>query len=146
MSIKIENHSTVTLLFDLLDEDGQVIDSNRTEQPLVTEIGTHDILPSLEIALAGSKAGEQKRITLPPKAAFGAIKQTAFKTVDLNTLPEDARTEGAILGFDTPEGTHHQVRVHDIQGDQVTLDFNHPLAGKTVTFVIDVLDVQPPKE
>ncbi len=122
--------------------DGSEIDSNVGEAPLTFSPGTGDLLPALEEELAELKVGDRKRVTLSPERAYGEIEQDAFHEVDAGDLPEEARTVGAELVAEDDEGNERPLRIHEIKGEKVVLDFNHPLAGQTLTFDLHVVDVK----
>ena len=121
--------------------DGSEIDSNVGEALLTFSPGTGELLPALEEELAELKVGDRKRITLSPEKAYGEVQQDAFHEVEAEDLPEEARTVGAELVAEDEEGNERPLRIHEVKGDKIVLDFNHPLAGETLTFDLHVVDV-----
>ncbi len=142
MSKQVEHGARVTLHYILSDAAGDELDTNVGLGPLIVTIGDGQLLPGVEVGLAGMKAGDTKRIELPAKAAFGEVRESAFKTVPLIDLPEDYRAAGAVFGIPDEEGEMHQVKVDRIEGDHAVMDFNHPLAGMDVVFEVQVVAVE----
>lgn len=132
----------VALEYSVFQEDGKMIDTNVGESPLIFNMGTHQILPALEDAIASLNEGDKKRVTLAPDKAFGAVDPEAFKQVDAKAIPEKLRYEGAILGVQDESGNQYRIRIHSIDGEKVVVDFNHPLAGHTLTFEMRIVSVK----
>jgi FKBP-type peptidyl-prolyl cis-trans isomerase 2 len=118
--------------------DGEVIESNAGQEPFVYVQGGGQVLPALEAELAGMRAGDQKTVNLDAVDAYGEVNEEAFQEAPLNEIPEDARVVGTVLRSDGYAGP---IRVTEIKEDVVILDFNHPLAGKDLTFDITIVSV-----
>lgn len=103
--------------------------------------GHHELLPNLEKAITGMKKGEAKRIHLSPDEAFGAYDESKKRMISIDQLPGDAKP-GTIL--ETEEGAHFMVV--ERWGSLVSIDFNHPLAGKHLVFDVKILNVDPPND
>lgn len=131
--------SSVTLEYTLTLADGSMVGSNVGKEPLVYQQGQKQILPALEAALTGMSAGEEKRVELGADDAYGQVQADAFREVPLEELPEDAHQVGALLSL---QGRPGAIRVHEIREQVAILDFNHPLAGKDLTFDIRVIAVE----
>jgi FKBP-type peptidyl-prolyl cis-trans isomerase 2 len=100
-------------------------------------------LPSaLQAALHGLRVGDRKRVTLLPAQAYGAVNPAAFQEVDIQLVPALARKVGSVLVSQDTTGKQRPVRIHAIRDTTVVLDFNHPLAGKTLHFDVRVVDIQ----
>ena len=138
----IESGSTVAIEYTLKIDDGTTVDSNVGGTPLTFTQGTGEILPSLEEALLGAKAGDTKEVQLTAEQGYGPVNPEAFQEVDMDKLPEDARTAGTMLMAAGPDGQQHPVRVHEVKEDTLILDFNHPLAGQALSFDIKILSVE----
>jgi len=122
-----------------LTSEGETIESNVGDEPLVYTQGGGQILPALEAELAGLTAGDKKTVNLAAADAYGEVRQDAMQEVPLEQLPEGARTVGAMLqapGFPGP------IRVAEVTETVAVLDFNHPLAGKDLTFDIEIITVE----
>ena len=137
----IEKGKQVSLEYTVFLEDGTQIDTNRGDDPLVVEVGSNNVFPALENALIGLKIGDEKNIHLSPEEAYGPVVPDAFREVALDSVPEQFRKVGAILGIQDPAGGVFPIRIHDIKGERVVLDFNHPLAGRALRFDVKVLSV-----
>lgn len=138
----IKNGHKVSLEYTVFLEDGTKIDTNVGEDPLVFVIGSHQVFPALERALLGLKVGDCKQVLLKAEDAYGPIVPEAFKEVDLETVPTPFRYVGAVLGVQDPAGGVYPIRVHQIKEKKVILDFNHPLAGRSLKFEVKVVDVK----
>jgi len=141
--VKIQDGSQVSIQYTLLDEKGNQIESNKGGNPFKYTHGKGDIIPGLENGLEGMKVGEEKTIEVKPKDAYGKIQPEAFQEVPRKNVPSEFLKVGAQLVARNPHGQSMPVRVHEIKDETVVLDFNHPLAGKTLTFEVKIMAVQP---
>jgi len=123
-------------------EDGTVFDSSREREPLEFTIGDESTILGFEEAVTGMSAGETKDITLAPEKAFGEYHEEMVQKVERKDLPEDVELEvGIVLEVTAPEGQTYMVRVTELDDESVTLDGNHPLAGETLSFDIELVEV-----
>ncbi len=137
----IEKGKQVTIEYSVSADGNTQVDSNIGGEPFVFHYGTHQILPALEHHLQGLEVGDSKQIVLAPEHAYGDVNPDAFKEVDSHLIPEDLRYEGALLVVADDQFGEMLIRVKSMKNDKVILDFNHPLAGKTLTFDIKILDI-----
>jgi len=137
----IENGKQVAIEYSVFSDDNTQIDTNIGKDPLVFLFGSHQILPALEEALRGLEVGDSKKVTLNPDSAYGDINPQAYKKVEAKLIPEDLRFEGALLVVSDEQFGEMLIRVDSLDEEQVVLDFNHPLAGKTLKFDVKVLDI-----
>lgn len=138
-SVKVHYHGTLN--------DGTVFDSTYEESPLDFTIGEGEIIPGFEQAVEGMDEGEKKNITVEPENAYGEYNDRGVVQVPRENLPEDIQPEkGMMLQLNTPEDQVVYVTVTEIDEENVTLDANHPLAGKTLNFDIELLQVNPTSE
>jgi len=137
----IKKGHKVMLEYTVFLEDGTQIDTNVGEDPLVFVLGEHQVFPALEQALMGLQVGDSKQILLAAEDAYGPIVQDAFREVDLDAVPAPFRYEGAVLGVQDPQGGVFPIRVHKIKEKKAVLDFNHPLAGRSLRFQVKVVGV-----
>ncbi len=140
---KIQDGSQVSIQYTLLDEKGKKIESNKGGNPFKYTHGKGDIIPGLENGLEGMKAGEEKTIKVKPEDAYGKVHPEAFQEVPLKNIPPELLKVGAQLVARNPQGQSIPVRVHEIKDETVVLNLNHPLAGKTLTFEVKIMAVQP---
>lgn len=138
----VENGKVVSIEYTLTLDGGTKVDSNVGGEPLRFTHGQSEILPALQEALVGVAVGETKSITLTPEQGYGPVHEEAFHEVEATQIPEGAREKGIQLTAEDPEGNEHPIRVHEVRGDKIVLDFNHPLAGRTLNFDVRVVSVE----
>lgn len=139
----IQDGSTVEIDYTLT-VDGAVVDSNQGGKPLSYVQGRGQLIPGLERQLAGLSAGESRDVTVKPEDGYGRPDPDAFVTVSKAQLPAGVTPEiGMVLQGTGPEGQPFPARVHKVAEHDVTLDLNHPLAGKTLQFKVTVVTVTP---
>ncbi|MBI4588923.1 MAG: peptidylprolyl isomerase [Candidatus Rokubacteria bacterium] len=142
----IETGSTVQLEYTLKDDGGKVLESNRGRGPLTFTQGEQQIIPGLEKALNGLRAGDEKHVTVKPEEGYGPLDPAAQTEVPKGMLPPGALVVGTELIAQSPQGGARLVRVKEVKESTVIIDLNHPLAGKTLYFDLKVLGVDPPKK
>lgn len=135
---KVAPGTVVSLTYTVTLPDGEVVNGNAGGDPIKYKQGSRQLLPALESALDGLTAGEKTTVTLPPEDAY-PLDKNAFRVVPLDSIPQDMRRIDAVY---RPKGARSDARVADIREDQAVLDFNHPLAGKTLTYDITILLVE----
>lgn len=138
----IQAGSKVSIEYTLTLEDGTVADSNVGKPPLEYEHGAGNIISGLESGLAGLKTGDTKKVEVPPAEGYGDINPKAFQEVPKEKIPESAQAVGSVLQVETEDGQAVALRIHEIKDSTIIVDFNHPLAGKDLTFDVKVLSVQ----
>lgn len=136
--------SEVILHFDLKLEDGSAADSTRVNnKPALMRLGDGSLTPNFESCLLGLKSGDKKTFTLPPDDAFGMPNPDNIHHMDRTRFGLDAPAEvGTIISFAQPGGGEIPGVIREVAGDSVTVDFNHPLAGETVIFSVEILEVR----
>jgi len=123
-------------------EDGTVFDSSQGRDPLSFEVGSGQIIPGLDAAVAGMTVGEEKTVTIPAQEAYGAHHPERVQAVPRAQFPDHIPTEvGTQLQVQTPDGQTVPVVIADVNEEAVTLDANHPLAGKDLTFAVSIVAV-----
>ncbi len=124
-------------------DDGTVFDaSEKHGQPLEFEVGSGQVIKGFDDAVMGMKSGEEKKITLVAKEAYGEVRQELHKKIPRQQLPQDQEPKaGMILAVGLPNGQQFPARIIAVTKDDVTIDLNHPLAGKTLHFKIKVAEV-----
>ncbi|HEX2932609.1 MAG TPA: peptidylprolyl isomerase [Candidatus Binatia bacterium] len=138
----IETGCDVSFDYTLTDESGAVIDSSKGKQPMHYVHGQGQIIPGLEKELAGMAVGAEKKVTVKPEEGYGPVDPRAFREVPKDKLPADALKVGTMLMAQGAGGKGVPVRVHEIKEQTVIMDFNHPLAGKTLLFDIKVTEIK----
>lgn len=133
--------NVVSLEYTLMLDDQSVLESNVGKEPMTYTQGAHEIVPGLEVAMEGMKKGEHKHVVVAPTDGYGAIDPQAFREVKKELIPAAAQKVGAQLQGQSADGTIAFPIVKEIKGETVVLDFNHPLAGKTLHFDVTVLAI-----
>ncbi|HLF86825.1 MAG TPA: FKBP-type peptidyl-prolyl cis-trans isomerase, partial [Nitrospiria bacterium] len=126
-------------------EDKSVVDSNVGAEPLIFTQGSHHIIPGLENGLEGMKTGEVRQVTVKPEEGYGVIDQEAFVEVNKEELPAEGLTVGAHIQGEDANGQVLHAQIKEIKDKTVILDFNHPLAGKTLYFDVKIVGIQEVK-
>ena len=134
--------SKVSIEYTLTLGDDQVIDTNVGGQPLQYTQGSGQIIPGLENALVGKKNGDNLTVTVNPEEGYGPVNEEAIIEVDVMNLPAEARKVGMQVQGQTPDGQTVHAQVVEMRDQVAILDFNHPLAGKTLHFAVRILGVQ----
>jgi len=129
-------HYTGTLL------DGSTFDSSEGRDPLEFVVGSGQIIPGLDVALPGMEVGEKKEVNVPCADAYGPINPAMRQAIPREGIPDDIPLEvGIQLQMQSPEGQVLPVTVVEMDDATVTLDANHPLAGKDLTFNIELVSI-----
>lgn len=121
-------------------ETGEEFDNSRDREPLEFTAGGQELIPGMSNGVIGMEVGETKTITCPPEEAYGDRNEEMMLKVERSQIPEDAGI-GAMLGLSTKEGQFHAVLV-ELTDEYAILDGNHPLAGKTLVFEIEVVSAE----
>ena len=138
----IEDGRRVSIEYTLTVNDGSVADTNVGGEPLIYEQGQHEILPALEQALAGLNAGDSRDVTVSADDGYGPVDASLFERVPARAVPEQGRYVGATLVAKAKAGGERQVRVHEVSGEEIVIDLNHPLAGQNLHFAIRVIAIE----
>ncbi len=133
----------VSLEYTLSLEDRTVLESNVGKDPMTYRQGAHEIVPGLERSLEGAAKGDKKRVVVKPADGYGEVNPKAVQEVKKSLIPEAAHKVGTQLEAKGPDGESMFPRVVEVKDETVVLDFNHPLAGKTLYFDVKVVDVRP---
>jgi FKBP-type peptidyl-prolyl cis-trans isomerase SlyD len=150
--VNIQENSIVEIRYRLLDKDGELVESTDEEGPIRYRHGSAEILPALENALIGASPGDQVHVTLEAEEAFGAHNPDGIVIVPRQELPDEEYSPGdwVAVGVEQEPGEQEEIesdelemRVLEVNEDAVVMDANHPLAGQSVTFEVDVVSVEP---
>jgi FKBP-type peptidyl-prolyl cis-trans isomerase SlyD len=139
---RVREGSRVALEYTLSDETGKVIESNRGKEPMSYIHGKGQIIPGLEKELSGMKVGEEKKVQVKPEDGYGPVNPEAFQEISKDKLPPEALKVGTMLMAQGPQGQGIPARVHEIKDNTVIMDFNHPMAGKTLSFDIKISEIK----
>lgn len=148
MTNVVQPDSAVLVHFTLKLDDGSVAESTRASgKPALFRLGDSSLSASLEAQLIGLSVGDKKAFSLSPDAAFGTVSPDLIQYFSRREFIDAGEPEpGAIMLFTAMDGSEMPGVIREINGDSVTVDFNHPLAGQTIHFEIDVLDINPESE
>jgi FKBP-type peptidyl-prolyl cis-trans isomerase SlyD len=143
MSLVIGNNSVVSVHYKLMDDEGNVLDSSEGSQPMAYLHGAGNIIPGLEKALEGKGEGDSLKVRVEPAEAYGEVKPDGIKTIEKSAFQGVESVEaGMAFEAQTPDGTKQQIVVKKVEGNEVTIDTNHPLAGVTLNFDIKIVGVR----
>ena len=133
---KIKLHYTGTL------EDGTIFDSSKDKEPLEFEVGAGQVIPGFDEGVIGLKAGEKKTINIPADKAYGQYDEKRMGEYPKENVPKDMELKvGAKMFLQSPDGGVALATIKEIKEEVVVLDLNHPLAGKDLTFEVEIIEV-----
>jgi peptidylprolyl isomerase len=139
---KVENGNTVKVHYTGKLDNGDVFDSSQNKDPLQFQIGGGQVIKGFEAAILGLGVGEKTTTTIPPEEAYGPYNDKMIMNVEKKQFPENLTlTLNQQLQIPQENGATVIVTVTDIQDDMVTLDGNHPLAGKTLIFDLELVEI-----
>ncbi len=123
-------------------DDGTVFDTSEGREPLEFEVGSGQIIKGFDDAVIGMKKGEEKEIKISPSEAYGEVNPELIKKIPKDNLPPGQEPQpGMMLVLGTPDGRRIPAKITEVTDKDVTIDLNHPLAGKTLNFKIKVVDI-----
>jgi FKBP-type peptidyl-prolyl cis-trans isomerase 2 len=140
---KVENGQNVSVHYVGTLEDGTEFDSSRSRgEALSFQVGSGQLIAGFNNGVIGMAIGETKSISLSPEQAYGKANPGAVQTVPKQAFPDDFEpvVGATVIGHDD-EGKQMMAKINAYDTEGVTLDFNHPMAGKTLTFEIEVLSI-----
>jgi FKBP-type peptidyl-prolyl cis-trans isomerase SlyD len=151
--MKVEARSEVELRYKLLDAEGHLVEET-DEEPIRYTHGREEILPGLEAALEGLEAGSSLTVALEPEEAYGPYNPEGLVAIPRAELPAEHAyevgewvsivVEGLETEAEEDEGDEMEMRIVEVREGEIVLDANHPLAGQSVTFEVEILSVGPP--
>mgnify|MGYP001031847072 CR=1 FL=1 len=124
-------------------EDGSEFDSSAGRDPLEFTLGAGQVIPGFDAAVAGLDLGESVTVTIATEDAYGEHVEAAVHKVQADAFPSEP-VVGGIAEVGTPDGRTMNARITSIVDGEVTLDFNHPLAGQALTFEIELVEIVEP--
>ena len=131
---KVKVHYTGTL------DDGSVFDSSENKQPLEFTIGENQVIPGFENGVKDMKLNQEKTIKIKPEDAYGEKNEQLIREIPRDKFPPEVQVGGSLI-LKSPEGQQIPAVVTEVKDDSVTIDLNHPLAGKELTFKVKVVEV-----
>jgi FKBP-type peptidyl-prolyl cis-trans isomerase 2 len=145
--LKAKPGDLVTVIYEGILENGEIFESSQDTGPLQFRIGTASVMLAFEMAVIGMGINESKEIRLKPEEAYGLPREDLIHTLSRSTWDKNADIKpGVVLGMTMEkDGEQHQVpaMVTAVSGDMVTIDFNHPLAGKQIFYKLTLQNIEP---
>ena len=141
--MRISEQKVVTMNYEVADDQGQLIDRSEEGGPLAYIHGNGQLIPGLETALEGRGKGDKVAVHVSPEQGYGERDEEGVQTVARNQFDDSVEIEVGMQfeAQDDDEG-HQIVTVAAVDGENITLDTNHPLAGKNLRFKVEILDVR----
>ena len=142
--MRIEEHAVVLIHYVLTNDDKEVLDSSEGQEPLAYLHGTGHLIPGLEAQLLGKAAGDQLDVTVQPNDGYGEFNEELVQTVSSDVFDGvDAIEPGMQFQTSNDDGSGGEtITVINVENDEVTIDGNHPLAGVTLHFAVDIVNVR----
>ena len=137
----VQSGDTVKVHYTGKLADGTIFDSSADRDPLEFTVGENRVISGFEHAVVGLAVGDKKSVSIPPEDGYGEYTTDLVATINRSQIPADIEpAPGLVLQGDTPHGPM-KFMITVVDGDKVTLDGNHPLAGKQLAFEIEVMDI-----
>ncbi|MBW2983519.1 peptidylprolyl isomerase [Candidatus Woesearchaeota archaeon] len=138
----VKNGDKVKVNYKGTLDDGTVFDTSEGKAPIEFEVGAKKVIPGFENAILGMNKGDEKKIKLKPEEAYGILRPELVKKIPRTVLPKDQEPKpGMMMLMKTKEGVQIPARIKEVTDKDITIDLNHPLAGKTLNFKIKVIDI-----
>jgi len=139
---KVQEGDFVTVHYTGKLSGGEVFDTSRGREPLEVQVGAGTVIPGFDEALRGMEENETKNFILEPEKAYGQHDENLQRSFQRSDLPEDLDPKvGDTLALKTSSGEQVPVWVSEADENQIKIDMNHPLAGKTLNFEIEVMSI-----
>jgi FKBP-type peptidyl-prolyl cis-trans isomerase 2 len=139
---KVKDGDTVKVHYTGKLENGEVFDTSKEKEPFEFTVGKKAVIPGFETGVVGMEVGDTKTIEIAPEEAYGAKRDELVVEVKKSELPDDITpTIGQRLQIKQEGGNPIVVTITDLNEDIITLDANHPLAGYTLFFDVEVVDI-----
>jgi FKBP-type peptidyl-prolyl cis-trans isomerase SlyD len=139
----VKQHSVVSIHYHLTDESDQVLDSSQGQSPLTYLHGAGGIIPGLEKEITGKAVGDKFKVSVAPAEGYGELDQSLIQSIPIAAFEGVDNVEPG-MQFQTQgqDGSARLLTVTAVEGDEVTVDLNHPLAGVTLLFDIEVMEIR----
>ncbi len=141
--MQISQNTVASIDYKLKDTDGQVLDTSEGREPLTYLHGAGNLIPGLESALEGNEPGDTVSVTVDPSEGYGERDENLIQQVPKQAFEGVDQVESGMRFQATDEqGERRIVTVTGVEGDEVTVDANHPLAGQSLNFEVSVVEVR----
>jgi FKBP-type peptidyl-prolyl cis-trans isomerase 2 len=137
----ISKKDQIKIHYDAKLQDGTLIESTRDKEPPSFKVGTQTILPGLEEGLIGLNQGDKKEIMVPPKKGFGERNEELLQEVP-DSMFKEKPSKGTTIKLESKDGSQRFATVHEVKVNSIVLDHNHPLAGQTLRFDVEIIDIE----
>ncbi len=142
---RVEMNDVVIVTYEGLLSNNEIFESSEKSGPLEFQVGSESVLPGFEKAIIGMTENEQKTICLEAENAYGLKKKELIHVINRKTLGDDITPRpGMVLGMTIDKDNEkHKIpaMIVEVEGEQITVDFNHPLAGQALTYKINVQSI-----
>jgi FKBP-type peptidyl-prolyl cis-trans isomerase SlyD len=136
----------VVKLHYTLTVEGKVVDNTREREPFAFQAGSNQVIPGFEKALMGMKVGEKKSFQVSPDEGYGQEDPEGIDEIFLENLPPDLEPEVGMTLYATGEqGQPISGRITEVRQDSVVININHPFAGKTLDYDVEIVEIQKDK-
>lgn len=140
--VRIGPDREVTLHFALKLDSGDVVDSTFDKKPATFKVGDGNLLPGFEQAIYGLKAGDKRSLAISPEQGFGQGNPQNVQVMPRSQFQDMELSEGLLVIFNDAANAELPGVVKTFDDNQVTIDFNHPLAGKALSFEVEIIEVK----
>ena len=141
---KVENGVYVSVDYKGTLTDGQVFDTSEGRRPLEVHMGAGQMIKGFEAELLGMALNEKKTFTLAPEDAYGERNDKLMHSISRNEVPKEMDIQiGMTVGLRTQQGQQVPAKIVQIDDSTITMDLNHPLAGESLTFEVEVVGISP---
>ncbi len=141
MSEKVVNQKVVTFTYSIMDEQGNI--QEQSDLPMAYVHGADErVIPKIAEAMEGRSVGETIKVAVPPKEGFGEFDESLIFRDKIENVPEEYREIGKEAQFQNEDGQTKTMIVTKIENGEIELDGNHPYAGKTMTFILNIKEIR----
>lgn len=144
MSVVVQANDLVLMHLELKLKDGSIAETTRGGKPIRFQLGDDSLSPAIEAQLLGLRVGDKKSFEVSAEQAFGELQQGLIQHMERHLFPSDMDLSiGSIIAFENPAGGEMPGVITAIEGQSITVDFNHPLAGHDLQFAVEVVAINP---
>ncbi|HWP44220.1 MAG TPA: peptidylprolyl isomerase [Blastocatellia bacterium] len=139
---KVQSGDTISVHYTLMLDDGMVVDSSEGGEPFSFTVGSGQIIQGFDEGVRGMQVGETREIEVDPDQAYGPYREEMVLVLPRSAFPpETSPAVGLGIEVQSPTGESHLFRIIEVDGEQITLDGNHLLAGETLHFSVRLLSI-----
>ena len=142
MKQKVDIRSLLLLHYSIALTNGTEIESSFDDEPVEVGMGSGVLTEGMELALYGLETGDRQTLTLTPEQGFGRRDEDNIHMMPISDFPDDLTPEtGLVFEFETPDGSNILGTILSVKDGMAEVDFNHPLAGQSLVFSVEILDI-----